>query len=132
LGGFADMGKLIGGDFLGEFRCVIYRLTSNIPGFRDKIFSVKCKKSIKNGIPFYPAPSAYPKKYPIISNYKLTKVLLQFSTKDEWHLGEYKKHPNHVAAFDSKGNQIGIIFETARPAQTPLLMESLVSLTHKR
>lgn len=62
----------------------------------------------------------------------LHKVLLQFSTKDEWHLGEYKKHPNHVAAFDSMGNQIGIIFETAPPAQTPLLMESLVSLTHKR
>jgi Fic family protein len=60
------------------------------------------------------------------------KVLLQFSTKDEWHLGEYKKHPNHVAAFDSMGNQIGIIFETAPPAQTPLLMESLVSLTQKR
>jgi len=39
----------------------------------------------------------------------LHKVLLQFSTKDEWHLGEYKKHPNHVAAFDSIGNQIGII-----------------------
>ena len=62
----------------------------------------------------------------------LHKVLLQFSTKDEWHLGEYKKHPNHVAAFDSDGNQIGIIFETAPPAQTPLLMESLVDLTRNR
>jgi Fic family protein len=58
--------------------------------------------------------------------------LLQFSTKDEWHLGEYKKHPNHVAAFDSEGNQIGIIFETTPPAQTPPLMESLVRLTRKR
>jgi Fic family protein len=62
----------------------------------------------------------------------LHKVLLQFSTKDEWHLGEYKKHPNHVAAFDSDGNQIGIIFETAPPAQTPLLMESLAGLTRNR
>jgi len=62
----------------------------------------------------------------------LHKVLLKFSTKDEWHLGEYKKHPNHVAAFDSDGNQIGIIFETAAPAQTPLLMESLVELTRNR
>ena len=62
----------------------------------------------------------------------LHKVLLQFSTKDEWHWGEYKKHPNHVAAFDSQGNQIGIIFETTPPAQTPPLMESLVSLTRKR
>jgi Fic family protein len=62
----------------------------------------------------------------------LHKVLLQFSTKDDWHLGEYKKHPNHVAAFDSDGNQIGIIFETAAPAQTPLLMGSLVGLTRSR
>ncbi len=62
----------------------------------------------------------------------LHKVLLQFSTKDEWHLGEYKQHPNHVAAFDSDGNQIGIIFETTPPAQTPLLMESLVDLTRNR
>jgi Fic family protein len=62
----------------------------------------------------------------------LHKVLLQFSTKDDWHLGEYKKHPNHVAAFDSAGNQIGIIFETASPVQTPLMMESLVDLTQKR
>ena len=62
----------------------------------------------------------------------LHKVLLQFSTKDEWHLGEYKKHPNHVAAFDSDGNQTGIIFETTPPAQTPLLMESLVDLTRNR
>jgi len=62
----------------------------------------------------------------------LHKVLLQFSTKDEWHLGEYKQHPNHVAAFDSDGNQVGIIFETAPPAQTPLLMESLVDLTRNR
>jgi Fic family protein len=62
----------------------------------------------------------------------LHKVLLHFSTKDNWHLGEYKKHPNHVAAFDSDGNQIGIIFETATPIQTPVLMASLVELTRKR
>lgn len=62
----------------------------------------------------------------------LHRVLLQFSDKDDWHLGEYKKHPNHVAAFDSDGNQIGIIFETTPPAQTPLMMESLVDLTRNR
>jgi Fic family protein len=62
----------------------------------------------------------------------LHKLLLQFSTKDSWHLGEYKKNPNHVAAFDSDGNQIGIIFETATPLQTPMLMETLVELTRSR
>ncbi len=62
----------------------------------------------------------------------LHKVVMQFSEKDNWHLGEYKKHPNHVAAFDSQGNQIGIIFETATPLETPKLMEMLVGTTQER
>jgi len=63
---------------------------------------------------------------------QLHKILMQFSTKDNWHLGEYKKHPNHVAAFDSDGSQIGIVFETAPPIKTPILMTSLVETTQKR
>jgi Fic family protein len=62
----------------------------------------------------------------------LHKVMMRFSEKDNWHLGEYKKHPNHVAAFDSQGNQIGIIFETATPPETPWLMELLVEATQER
>jgi len=57
----------------------------------------------------------------------LHKVLLKFSEKDTWHLGEYKKHPNHVAAFDADGREIGIIFETASPFDAPKMMASLVS-----
>ena len=62
----------------------------------------------------------------------LHKVILQFSTKDSWHLGDYKKHPNHVAAYDSDGNQIGIIFKTATPLDTPGLMENLVQTLQER
>ena len=62
----------------------------------------------------------------------LHKVIMQFSEKDTWHLGKYKKHPNHVGAFDSEGNQIGIIFETATPLDTPRLMEMLVGKTQER
>jgi len=54
---------------------------------------------------------------------------MRFSTKDAWHLGKYKKHPNHVAAFDEKGNEIGIIFETAFPFETPRVMEKIVQST---
>jgi Fic family protein len=61
----------------------------------------------------------------------LHKVLLKFSEKDTWHLGEYKKHPNHVAAFDVDGHEIGILFETASPFDTPQMMESLVTATGK-
>ena len=62
----------------------------------------------------------------------LHKVMMRFSEKDNWHLGEYKKHLNHVAAFDSQGNQIGIIFETATPLKTPRQMELLVGATQER
>jgi len=61
----------------------------------------------------------------------LHQVLLKFSEKDTWHLGEYKKHPNHVAAFDADGHEIGIRFETASPFDTPRIMESLVTDTGK-
>ena len=57
---------------------------------------------------------------------------MQYSAKDSWHLGEYKKHSNHVAAFDSAGNQIGIIFETATHLDTPRLMEVLIQTTQRR
>jgi Fic family protein len=61
----------------------------------------------------------------------LHKVLLNHSSKDQWHIGNYKKQPNHVAAFDETGRQIGIVFETTSPADTPREMESLVSNTTK-
>jgi len=57
----------------------------------------------------------------------LHKVLLKHSTKDRWHLGNYKTHPNHVAAFDENGRQIGIVFETTSPVETPWEMERLVA-----
>lgn len=56
----------------------------------------------------------------------LHKQLLQYSEKDDWHIGEYKKHPNHVAAIDADGRQIGIVFETTSPFETPLMMSDLL------
>ncbi len=59
--------------------------------------------------------------------------LLQFSEKDSRHRGEYKKFSNSVAAFDETGKQIGIVFETASPFDTPRLMRDLVEwLNHSR
>ena len=71
------------------------------------------------------------KSYPEIdlteNNIKyLHKSLMRYSVKDAWHLGEYKKHPNHVAMFDEDGNEIGIIFETTSPFETPAKMKKLV------
>lgn len=68
---------------------------------------------------------------PLTENHirQLHKTLLQYSTKDERHRGEYKKLDNHVAAFDASGKQLGIVFETATPFETPLAMKRLVEWT---
>ena len=57
---------------------------------------------------------------------QLHQILLQYSQKDEWHRGGYKANSNSVAAFDENGTQIGIVFETATPFDTPRLMAELV------
>ncbi len=58
---------------------------------------------------------------------QLHRDLLKYSVKDAWHRGNYKSTPNSVAAFDEKGAQIGIVFETATPFDTPRLMTELTS-----
>lgn len=70
---------------------------------------------------------------PLTENYikQLHKILLQYSTKDEKQRGEYKKISNAVAAYDEKGQELGIVFETAAPFETPLRMEELVNWTRK-
>lgn len=58
---------------------------------------------------------------------QLHRVLLQYSTKDERHRGDYKKNPNNVVAKDADGNVVGVVFETATPFDTPREMERLVA-----
>ena len=62
---------------------------------------------------------------------QLHLALLRHSQKDERHRGEYKTLPNHVIAKDEQGNEIGIVFETATPFDTPREMEALVQWTNK-
>lgn len=61
---------------------------------------------------------------------QLHRDLLRHSDKDERHRGQYKHAPNSVAAFDAQGQQIGIVFETASPFDTPRLMQDLVEWTN--
>jgi len=70
---------------------------------------------------------------PLTENYikQLHKILLQYSSKDERHKGEYKKISNAVAAYSLDGKELGIVFETATPFETPLKMEELVNWTRK-
>ena len=56
-------------------------------------------------------------------------ILLKYSTKDERHRGHYKSLPNHVEAFGPDGKNLGIVFETASPFDTPRLMTELARET---
>lgn len=69
---------------------------------------------------------------PLSENYikQLHQILLRYSSKDERHRGEYKTNINRVAAFDADGCEIGSIFETATPFDTPHLMRNLVAWTN--
>jgi Fic family protein len=58
---------------------------------------------------------------------QLHRDLLIHSEKDAWHRGSYKTSSNSVVAFDENGKQLGVVFETATPFDTPRLMTELVT-----
>lgn len=58
---------------------------------------------------------------------QLHQYLLVHSEKDVRHRGHYKIAPNSVVAFDEQGKEIGIVFQTATPFDTPRLMTELVT-----
>lgn len=60
---------------------------------------------------------------------QLHRDLLEHTSKDTRHRGEYKKHDNHVEAFGTDGESLGVVFETAAPFDTPRLMEELIAWT---
>lgn len=70
---------------------------------------------------------------PFTENYikQLHQILLNYSSKDEKHRGEYKKLANNVGAYDANGKLIGIVFETATPFDTPENMKELVKETRE-
>ena len=57
---------------------------------------------------------------------QLHQELLVYSEKDAWHRGNYKTTSNSVVALDENGAQIGVVFQTASPFDTPRLMTELV------
>ncbi len=62
---------------------------------------------------------------------QLHQILLRHSNKDERHRGDYKKLSNNVVAIDENGKEIGVIFETSSPFNTPREMEELVKWINK-
>jgi len=68
---------------------------------------------------------------PITENYikQLHSILLQYSHKDQRHRGNYKSVNNHIEAFDINGKSLGVLFNTASPMMTTVLMQELVDWT---
>lgn len=68
---------------------------------------------------------------PLTEHYikQLHRILLEYSTKDDRHRGNYKTTPNHVEAFDQYGKSLGVVFKTASPFDTPFRMTELVDWT---
>jgi len=58
---------------------------------------------------------------------QLHRDLLIHSDKDARHRGHYKTSSNSVAAFDADGRQLGVVFATASPFDTPRLMQELLA-----
>lgn len=63
--------------------------------------------------------------------HQLHQTLLRHSTRDERHRGAYKTLSNNIVAFDADGREIGVVFETTTPFDTPREMEALVASTRK-
>ena len=62
---------------------------------------------------------------------QLHQNLLAHSEKDARHRGSYKTMSNSVVALDENGAQIGVVFQTATPFDTPRLMTELVAWVHQ-
>jgi Fic family protein len=58
---------------------------------------------------------------------QLHRDLLTCSEKDARHRGSYKTSTNSLVAFDESGKQLGVVFETATPFDTPRRMTELVA-----
>lgn len=58
---------------------------------------------------------------------QLHRDLLVHSDKDSWHRGNYKTTSNSVVAFDGDGKQLGVVFETTSPFDTPRRMAELLA-----
>jgi Fic family protein len=62
---------------------------------------------------------------------QLHQILLRHSDKDARHRGSYKTLSNNVVMLDADGREIGVVFETTSPFDTPRAVEALVAWTRK-
>jgi len=106
----------------------IARLLSNL---EIKTFATRDEQEVAGYAATMETVFAHASAIPVTENHikQLHRDLLIHSAKDEIHRGAYKTNTNHVSAFDADGREVGIVFETATPFDTPRLMEGLIAWT---
>jgi len=106
----------------------IARLLSNL---EIKTFATRDEQEVAGYAATMETVFAHASAIPVTENHikQLHRDLLIHSAKDEIHRGAYKTNTNHVSAFDADGTEVGIVFETATPFDTPRLMEGLIAWT---
>ena len=106
----------------------IERLLSNLD---IKSFETRDEQEVAGYAETMETVFAHAHDIPLTENYikQLHRDLLVHSIKDERHRGSYKTSTNHVSAFDADGKEVGIVFETATPFDTPRLMNELSAWT---
>lgn len=104
----------------------VERLLSNL---RIKLFATRDEQEVAGYADVMDLVFASWQEITLTENHikQLHRDLLKYSKKDARHRGNYKTSPNSVAAFDESGTQIGVVFETATPFDTPRLMTELVT-----
>ncbi len=104
----------------------VERLLSNLP---IQSFTTRDEQEVAGYAEVMETVFAHWNAIAFTENYirQLHRDLLRHSTKDERHRGCYKTPRNDVAAFDADGKEVGIVFETATPFDTPRLMAALVT-----
>jgi Fic family protein len=63
---------------------------------------------------------------------QLHRDLLKYSTRDSRHRGNFKTSQNNVEAFGPNVENLGIVFKTATPFDTPFQMTELIGWTNAR
>jgi len=99
-----------------------------LTGLEVKQFSSRDEEEVAGYAETMETIFAHWQDIPLTENHirQLHRDLLQYSSKDERHRGDYKTNTNHVEAFGANGDSLGIVFETAPPFDTPRLMTELV------
>jgi Fic family protein len=105
-----------------------HEVATLLAGLSDKSFKTRDEQEVAGYAEVMELVFSSWEHIPVNENHlqQLHRDLLVYSDKDGYHRGHYKTTANNVSAFDAAGREIGVVFATATPFDTPRLMTELV------